>query len=307
MYYIFVNPASQSGKGATLLNEATGYLKSKQAEFEIHTTQKDKGIDEEVEEILKKEETAKIIVMGGDGTLNHCINGIKDFSRVELSVLPTGSGNDFVANKDLPKAMEERIDNILNRKRVSSIDVGLTTVSNDGEAPVSRRFIVSSGLGYDAEICYSVDHSSVKNILNKIGLGKLAYIFIGVRNIFTNKLSTITLTVNNKTAIFPNSFFVAAMNQPCEGGGVHMAPDARDTDGELGFTLFYNMTHLKGLFTIPKIYSKKHIGRSGVAYLTGKEIEITCSEPKMVHCDGEVIGTFKNVHIILDRKITFVY
>jgi diacylglycerol kinase family enzyme len=44
-----------------------------------------------------------IIVCGGDGTLSEVINGIDDFENTTISVLPIGSGNDFVRATTLAK------------------------------------------------------------------------------------------------------------------------------------------------------------------------------------------------------------
>lgn len=308
MYYIIVNPASQSGKGLLASEKIKKYLEKKNIDAELHYTKKDEGFKSEFDSIAAKEKnTIRLIIVGGDGTLNYCINGISDFSRVEFSLLPIGSGNDFIRNKHLPKGLTKKIDRILSRQNIENVDIGQTFVKTPDGSNISRRFIVSSGVGYDAEICYNVDHSKLKKFLNKLHLGKLVYVLIGIKGIFTNVLSDLTVTLNNEVTEYKNSFFIAAMNQPCEGGGVPMAPAAVDTDGMLHFTLFYNMTHLKALFTIPAIYVKKHLRKKGVACLTGNEIDVKLSVPKMIHCDGECLGAFDNFHVILDERIAFVY
>lgn len=41
-------------------------------------------------------------MVGGDGTINEVLNGITDYDRVRLGVIPSGSGNDFAKNLCLP-------------------------------------------------------------------------------------------------------------------------------------------------------------------------------------------------------------
>ena len=47
---------------------------------------------------MKGEEPVYLLVVGGDGTINEVLNGITDFEKVRLGVIPTGSGNDFGRN-----------------------------------------------------------------------------------------------------------------------------------------------------------------------------------------------------------------
>ena len=45
---------------------------------------------------LKTEEEVHLFVCGGDGTLHEVVNGMAGAKHVYLSVLPTGTGNDFI-------------------------------------------------------------------------------------------------------------------------------------------------------------------------------------------------------------------
>lgn len=309
MYYIFVNPASRSGKGALLWKRTKAYLEQKGIAYELHYTKHNTSIRPEFEEIVKKdlERPIKLMVLGGDGTLNLCLNGITDLNLVELYHIPTGSGNDFIRTKKLPKTLEEQIDSLLQRRHVVPIDVGTVEVSNHGEDAGSYRFIVSSGIGYDAMVCHEVNTSKIKPFFNKIKLGKLVYLFIGTKNVFGTTAVDMELSVDGTTRFFPKVFFLAAMNQPYEGGGLAMNPDASDTDGQLSFCIFYGMSKLKALLMIPKIYGHKHVGKRGVALFNANEIHVTPAVPCMVHYDGECPGVYANFCAKLNQKITFVY
>ena len=62
---------------------------------------------------MQQETQIDLIVVGGDGTINEVLNGIRDFDRVRLGVIPTGSGNDFCRNLKLPGTPEESLRQIL--------------------------------------------------------------------------------------------------------------------------------------------------------------------------------------------------
>ena len=96
MLYFFVNPASRSGKGAEKWYQVQPILTEKQVPYQVHFLSNEPFPRAIMEDIFAKEEgTVSIIIIGGDGTINQCVNTSPDFTRAELSVLPTGSGNDF--------------------------------------------------------------------------------------------------------------------------------------------------------------------------------------------------------------------
>ncbi len=304
MYYVFVNPASKSDSGMKVWREAKQLLDAGKIEYKTYYTKENESIENDFNEILKtdSERPIKLIILGGDGTLNQCIEGIRDLSEVEISLIRNGSGNDFSRNKDFPSDIYGIIDGIINKRHEILVDVGLATYS-DGNAPDgSHRFLVSSGFGYDAEICYNANRSPLKKVL-----GKLIYVFYGIKNIFTTPLTTIHANVDGKDHVLNHMYFFAAMNQPVEGGGVPMAPDATDTDGNLSCCTIYDLARFPALMLIPKIYAKKHVGKKGVTILEGKNICVRSDAPKMVHYDGETPGMYKEFKTEIIGKVKFIY
>lgn len=308
MLYFFVNPASRSGKGASKWEQVEQILKEKNISYQMHFLEKDTSPRPVMEGIFDKEEgPVSIVLIGGDGTVNQCINGIPDFDRMELSVIPTGSGNDFCRNKAIPKSLEEQIDNIVAKKNTLLVDRGIITYKKEGAEPTTCYFMVSTGLGYDAAICHMAERSELKKRLNKIKLGKLVYVLIGIKEIFGATLTDMDITIDGETKQYKDVFFIATMNQPFEGGGVAMTPNASDADGVLDFLIFNGVSKFKALCTIPLLYVKKHAGRPGVNLLTGKEVSVTTTGARIIHCDGESEEGCTGFEAKLDGKIKFVY
>ena len=139
MLYFFVNPASRSGTGAEKWYQVQPILTEKQVPYQVHFLSNEPFPRAIMEDIFAKEEgTVSIIIIGGDGTINQCVNTIPDFTRAELSVLPTGSGNDFCRNKEIPKSLEEQIDNIINKKNTRMVDRGVITYTLTTKETISR-------------------------------------------------------------------------------------------------------------------------------------------------------------------------
>lgn len=307
MLYFFVNPASRSGKGAGKWELVEQILKEKNVSYQVHFLEKDTSPRPVMEGIFAAEEgPVSIVLIGGDGTINQCINGIPDFNRVELSVIPTGSGNDFCRNKELPKTLEEQVDGILKRRRTLMIDRGIVTYRLSNATSVTRSFLVSTGFGYDAAVCHMAEHSKLKTRLNKIKLGKLVYLAIGIKEIFGANLTEMDITIDGVTTHYNNVFFIATMNQPFEGGGVAMTPTASDCDEQLDFLIFSGVSRFKALCTIPLLYAKKHAGHPGVTLLTGKEVSVTSSAARILHYDGESLEGCESFEAKLEGKVKFI-
>lgn len=308
MLYFFVNPASRSGKGAEKWHQVQPILTEKQIPYQVHFLSDEPFPRSVMEDIFSKEEgIVSLIIIGGDGTINQCVNTIPDFDRAELSVLPTGSGNDFCRNKDIPKSLEEQINNITSKKNTRLVDRGVITYQLTTDETLTRNFVVSTGFGYDAAICHMAERSKLKKILNKIKLGKLVYLLIGIKEIFAAKLTDMDITIDGKTKQYKNVFFIATMNQPFEGGGVAMTPNASDSDETLDFLIFSGVSKLKALFTIPLLYVKKHAGKPGVTLLTGKTVSVTSSAERILHFDGDSLEGCTGFKAKLEGKVKVVY
>ena len=308
MLYFFVNPASRSGKGAEKWNQVEPILKKKNIPYQVHFLSDEPFPRTVLEDIFSKEEgTVSLVIIGGDGTINQCVNAIPDFNRAELSVLPTGSGNDFCRNKAIPKSLEEQIDSIVAKKHTLLVDRGVITYNVANTVPVTRSFVVSTGFGYDAAICHMAERSKLKKTLNKIKLGKLVYLAIGVKEIFGAKLTDMDITIDGTTKQYKNVFFIATMNQPYEGGGVAMTPSASDCDETLDFLIFSGVSKFKALCTIPLLYIKKHAGKPGVTLLTGKTVSVTSSADRILHFDGDSLEGCIGFDAKLDGKVKVVY
>ena len=113
MHFI-VNPVSNNGKSNEYFEKVENFLKSSHIKHFVHKTEYKKHAIKLAEEVSSLGKPVHIIAVGGDGTLNEVVNGIKNFENVYLSILPSGSGNDFASNFE--KISE--IDSIINIKRL---------------------------------------------------------------------------------------------------------------------------------------------------------------------------------------------
>ena len=74
------------------------------------------------------QELQKLVVVGGDGTVNEVLNGISDFAQIALGVVPIGSGNDFVRGLGLPRDPRAALERVFAASGDARIDLGQVCV-----------------------------------------------------------------------------------------------------------------------------------------------------------------------------------
>jgi YegS/Rv2252/BmrU family lipid kinase len=290
MYHIIINPASRSGKGQKLWeNIVKPYLTKEKIDYIPHFSDKPGEVAVLTEQLTltaTAEHPAHLIILGGDGTFNEAVQGIRDFSSVILGYIPTGSSNDLARDLLIPRNPALAVQQAFHSTNIHKMDVGCVTFK-DG---TSRRFTVSCGMGFDAAVCEEVNDSSFKATLNKFGLGKLAYLSIAIKQLLTAKSVSCEMTLDGKTSIKKKLLFVAAMIHRYEGGGFLFGPDALDHDGIFNICSVRNvLPKWLILLALPTAFWGKHYLFPGIDPLTAKSIHIKTSKPLWIHTDGEVL------------------
>ena len=108
---IIVNNGAGTGQAHKVWNETQRLLRGYKIKYVAHMTKYRGHATKLAEKIssMKGDAPVYLLVVGGDGTINEVLNGITDFDRVRLGVIPTGSGNDFGRNLKLPKTPKESL------------------------------------------------------------------------------------------------------------------------------------------------------------------------------------------------------
>lgn len=299
MYYFIVNPASRTGMGKHVWRQVKHELNKRNIPYQVVMTE----YPHHPEEITKKlcqdiEGPFTIVTLGGDGTANEVLNSIpaEDMNRITFAYLPSGSGNDLARGLGISRDPLIAVQEMLTGNYLIDMDYG--NIKMDGQDK-PHRFATSAGLGFDAGVCEGLEHSSIKKWLNKIKLGKLSYLFVALKQILFGPTADFTLTIDDGTPKeYKRVFFVAAMNQRSEGGGLQIAPKAIPTDGKLSLCIVHNFYVYKALILLPALMmGGKHTKFRSIEMIDCRKVEIHTSEPLCLHSDGEVLG--HHDHVIL--------
>ena len=307
MYHIIINPASRSGKGLSIWKEQIEPMLLKEGcEFRPYFSKEPGDVARLAAEISASatEESVSMIILGGDGTVNEALQGLSDPSKIVLGYIPTGSSNDFARDLQIPKSPTAALDLILHSGQIRSMDMGTLTYE-DGK---KHHFAVSCGIGFDAAVCEEALHSRIKKVFNKLGLGKLTYLGIALKQLVTSKKVSCRITLDDKPPIeLKRFFFVACMLHRYEGGGFNFCPDADYTDGLVDLCVVGNIPKLLVLFALPTAFFGKHYWFKGVDAYKAAQIKLEASSHLWVHTDGEVSRKAASFTVSCSKQAIRIY
>jgi diacylglycerol kinase (ATP) len=217
-----------------------------------------------------------IASVGGDGTLNEIINGIMGRSIV-ISVIPTGTANDFSKSAGLFSDFMEASRNIFS-ETIRLVDVGSLTY--DGG---QRYFIGVAGMGFDGLV------SKTTSRIDKPKMGTMPYLLGIVKHLAEYKSKEVSLTIDG-TCIDQEVMFVDVANGKYVGAGMAIAPHAEVDDGLFDVIVIGNLGRIESLIRLPTLYRGTHLSSSKVGFFRGRHVELQSEEPLSVHVEGEYIG-----------------
>lgn len=244
---------------------------------------------------------AIIYACGGDGTINEVANGIIGTSAI-MSVIPSGTGNDFIKTLYTIRDSKAIIDNIQNYK-IKRIDTAVI----DG-----KTFINIASLGFDT----IVGDKAKKMVAKAKFLGGSAYflaIFVCLfgKNYEKMKYRFESIDDNNNPVVYEREmeFILAALaNAQYYGGMFRPCPMADLSDGYLDVCIVERISIPKILSLIPKYIKGTHINEKVVKLYRVKSGLIEgCGSKLMVNCDGESFIEEKIKFQINPESITVAY
>ncbi|MBP5092394.1 MAG: diacylglycerol kinase family protein [Bacilli bacterium] len=223
------------------------------------------------------EKGEKVVIAGGDGTLNHFINDIGDVKvPEEIYLLPVGTGNDFL--NDVKDKQDEETKLVPLHEFITNLPI----VEVKGK---KYRFINGIGFGIDGECCVKADELKAQGKKN-LDYGKITINLL----LFHFKAPNATIKVDGEEMKFKKTWIAASMNGRCYGGGMLVAPEQKRGSGLLSFVAIHGKGRIGTLMIFPKLFKGTHVeNKKNVTVKTGKLIEVTFDRPTGLQIDGEVV------------------
>ena len=107
-YDFIINPKARSGMGAMVWNMLEPELKKRRIVHRVYMTERRRHAEKIAAQITADDNEHTIVVLGGDGTVNEVVNGIRDQGKVILGYIPIGSSNDFARGLGITNDAKKR-------------------------------------------------------------------------------------------------------------------------------------------------------------------------------------------------------
>lgn len=292
MYHFIINPNSRSGAGARIWSELQSVLDKNYIPYKAYFTEYPGHAVKLAASVCSSDAAPAsicLVAVGGDGTIQEVLSGIPSLRSVRFGYIPTGSGNDFCRSMQLPQKPLDALNAILSEAACTPMDVAEFTANGQ-----SCRFAISCGIGFDAAVCHEINRSPLKKFMNRIHLGKFAYLLIGLKQLLLLPPVGISIeTENGEKHFYEKVFLTAVMNHKYEGGGFRFCPEADSHDGFLDVIIVEGMRRPALIFCLFLSIFGKHTVFRGVHQLRCKAVTVRSSESLAVHKDGESAGICK--------------
>lgn len=235
-----------------------------------------------------------VVAAGGDGTLNEVINGLADnLERVQVGLIPLGTGNDFARMLDLPASIDACIE-VLRDGHVRPTDLVRVTTDH-----VRYCINVSAG-GFSG----AVNEKLTPEI--KQSWGPLAYVRCAAEALPELRAYKTLITLDNASSSEVNLYNAVIANGRYVAGGTMIAPEASIDDGLLDIVLVPENPAADIALVAAQIMMGTHLTSDGVVFRRAAKVTVH-SEPGMwFNVDGELIGNEPATFEVLPRAVHFL-
>ena len=286
-----------------IINPVSGLKKSLKVYYEVKSVIESHGFTSQLLETeyaghakkivseLKPDQFNRILIFGGDGTVNEVVNGLYQSdlcSFFPIGIIPTGSGNSIVHDMDY-------LDYNIAIKRALSDNIRLMDVNKaifDNEVRLSVSVI---GWGM----------FSFGNVLaDKLRfLGTIRYDIASVIKLLEKTLYKASISIDGKASDISCAFMVGC-NSVHTGKGMKIAPSGGFYDEMMDMVIVKDdVSRLQLISIFKKVYTGEHADLPYVHMSQIKSFSIDALKDSYFNVDGEIIKSRKVSAQILPKTI----
>jgi len=240
-----------------------------------------------IAKVAVKQGFKRIVAVGGDGTVSEVVNGIAE-SQVELGIIPSGSGNDFIKALNIPENPIDAL-TVIKNGCIKEVDLGKYD---------KGYFINVAGAGFDAETL-----NTNQNL--KLFKGSLAYVASVILTLMKYAPRKAKIVIDGKT-YYRKLWLAVVANGQYIGGGMKISPDATIDDGVFDVCLVNEISRFEIIRFLPRVFNGSHKQHKAFEVIKGKKVEIKFDTPTMVQTDGEIIGYCPITFSIIPKAIKVI-
>ena len=278
MTIILHNPLSKNKKSKRVTKKLVDYYKKNNRPFRVKSLLKITDLEHYLD---KKNKKNKIIILGGDGTINTFINNTMNITlSKEIYLKRSGSGNDFLRS--------------LKKQKPSTQHIMKLTYNNQ-----PRYFINGAGMGIDGVISNYVNKSKRKNRFN--------YFLNTFKAFFSYKPKYLEATIDGTLYRFKKTWLINVNNGAYVGGGMKLTPKSKLSENNLDVLIVHRIPRFLLFFIFLSVYLGLHTYlKPFVFYKKANHVHANMFSSQVAQCDGE---SFEDIHEITvettDKAVNF--
>ncbi|HEV3070874.1 MAG TPA: diacylglycerol kinase family protein [Solirubrobacteraceae bacterium] len=267
---LIVNPAAGGGRAGRLAPSVEQAL----ADHGLHVRREDTRHLDHARELAEQAAQAgeTVVALSGDGMIGaiaHVLRGVPDSL---LGVLPGGRGNDLARVLGIP-ADPIAACAVIAHGTPRAVDLGEV----EGQA-----FVGIASAGFDSDANRIANEAPAR-------LGNLVYAYGALRALASWRPARFELELDRQTLSF-SGYTIAAANSGVYGGGMRLAPDARLDDGLLDIVVIEQVSKLRFLANLPKVFKGAHVRLPTVKVFKAAAVRISADRPFTLYADGDPIA-----------------
>ena len=275
-----VNPVSGLKKSLKVYYEAKNHFEKSNFNTSLFVSEYPNHIKDYVSKI-DKNTFDRLIVFGGDGTINEVVNGLQDSNNLQsfkLGIVPTGSGNSVAHDAgllDVQDAIQKCVGDDSMKMDVNQVDFD----------SFSRLSVSVLGWGM-----FSFGNIRAEKLRL---LGPIRYDVASVITLLENKVHKAEIEVDGEHKMLECAFIVGC-NSKHTGKGMIVAPNGGFADRKIDLiTVGKNVNRFQVFEVFQKVYKGTHIDLPFVENIKVDSFSIDPGEMSFYNIDGDIVESQK--------------
>lgn len=278
---LVVNPISGQTDKTKIISSIQKRLEEENINFHLFTTtgENDK---KKIQSKIKTAKIDRVIVAGGDGTINLVAEVIKKLD-LTLGIITAGSANGLAENLNLPEILEEQIEVALG---FNYIDLDILCLND-------TICLHISDLGINAELIKNYEDSPVR--------GKVGYFIQSIPTLIQSEYPFEFNIETENNSVEAKAVLLGIANANKYGTGANVNPQGKLNDGVFEILVFKKLNLIEILKTLR---NESDLDPNFVEIIPAGKAKISCKKPVSFQIDGEYIGEETKIQIkMLPEKL----
>ena len=287
MTLVLLNPHAQGGRAARRIPALRDWLSQHAADAQLAAPE---ALEASVALLQALPEGSRVVVIGGDGTLNRWLPTLLA-RRLTVGLVPMGSGNDSArAWGVFGKTWQQALSRALHGP-AQAVDTGLARWTDLQGQTHETPFLSSLTAGFDS----AVGLRALNGPRWLRGLPR--YLWATLQELAQLRTWDLTLHSDGRLRHQGASLFASSLNTPTFGSGMPAVPHARLEDGQLDVLLAGPFGRMGALLMLPRLLIGRHLGHPRIGYWPYQALDIGCAQGVPLAADGEYLGEARQVRL----------